>query len=708
MYKRDKLPARVADLINQFETKRTISSDEDHSKSKSSSSWMRGGAHHPYSNLESSITKSYKPKIPQKPNYSSSNSSSCNKNSYENITTTFSATSHNQVKESCLSAIYPENQFNQNNIETYSNITYRHPTWISSPISHEKTASTTTSGSVNVHDPGPKTSDSFSNFPPPPPKQTLIDQYSNSSFISSEQSEHIETVIEDTATLDTQITTTQPASKLHEKRTVSDPSDFERALLKTRDALLEEGDKVIDLKPDFKTIDSLKRPRGLPNKANIDEIETFESPQDNTNIIFNNGINDPELHYVGALFEQSGIEAEDPSQEDCPVKSRILRFSTDPMIVSLTYAKEDYQRRGEGIDPLAATAQYELEKRIAKMDTIDINVEKAQENGSLGISIIGMGVGADAGMEKLGIFVKRITEGGSAHKTGKFRIGDMLVEVDGISLVGVTQAFAHETLFQTGKLVTFQIAREKEGEQSEIQELIKQSLQMDLDEEQRNKFDEYSDEYELDPLDHYKEFQEKLQAETERLTQKNAQELKEKDALIEDLETQLYNEKKINAGLRGELDSKEGVLLKSRERIVELEEIVLKLKRELSLMKNNSIMKHKDERHKSNDGMMNHNGNNNIKIDYSVGGRVRNSLNQPKTRTLGSLLNGQSYSSMGLNSRSSYSTAYNNESETEMQKPFEMGSNDVMNMLDDLNDYKSNTLPKRRRRRQRALANTEN
>ena len=50
----------------------------------------------------------------------------------------------------------------------------------------------------------------------------------------------------------------------------------------------------------------------------------------------------------------------------------------------------------------------------------------------------------------------------------------------------------------------------------------------------------------------------------------------------------------------------------------------------------------------------------------------------------------------------------NNESETEIQKPIEMGSNDVMNMLDDLNDYKSNTLPKRRRRRQRALANTEN
>ena len=110
--------------------------------------------------------------------------------------------------------------------------------------------------------------------------------------------------------------------------------------------------------------------------------------------------------------------------------------------------------------------EWELEKNVARLETLQVELERGSEG--LGLAIMGLGAGgAELGLEKLGIFVKSVTPGGVAAKDGRVKEGDQIIEVNGQSLVGVTQTHAATVLRAALGTVSFLLGREKVVEQQQ-------------------------------------------------------------------------------------------------------------------------------------------------------------------------------------------------------------------------------------------------
>ncbi|XP_034877281.1 neurabin-1 [Mirounga leonina] len=212
-----------------------------------------------------------------------------------------------------------------------------------------------------------------------------------------------------------------------------------------------------------------------------------------------------------------------PEEEDIPA-NRKIKFSSAPIKVFSTYSNEDYDRRNDEVDPVAASAEYELEKRVEKLELFPVELEKGifrvegrqKYNGGCRVGIVPCRLLAHENHYRLARYIpaNSVPVGSVSREkqaiscvilynfwkaqivSQRIQVNDQIVEVDGISLVGVTQNFAATVLRNTKGNVRFVIGREKPGQVSEVAQLISQTLEQER--RQRELLEQHYAQYDAD------------------------------------------------------------------------------------------------------------------------------------------------------------------------------------------------------------------
>merc|ERR1712020_235384 len=108
-------------------------------------------------------------------------------------------------------------------------------------------------------------------------------------------------------------------------------------------------------------------------------------------------------------------------------------------------------------------------------EMLTLDVELVKDAQGLGVTIAGYTCERE---ELSGIFVKSVTEGSAAYRSGKVAVNDQIIEVDGRSIQGYTNQQAVEMLRSTGQVVRLKLIRYVHGFKFEqLQQAIANSQQ---------------------------------------------------------------------------------------------------------------------------------------------------------------------------------------------------------------------------------------
>ncbi|XP_036335629.1 patj homolog [Rhagoletis pomonella] len=119
------------------------------------------------------------------------------------------------------------------------------------------------------------------------------------------------------------------------------------------------------------------------------------------------------------------------------------------------YRSDDISKR-----PPMAVPTIDFEELLALPETEKLQVELTKDANGLGITIAGYVCEKE---ELSGIFVKSVSPGSAADMSGRIRVNDRIIEVDGQSLQGFSNHQAVELLKKSGQVVNLRLERYLRG-----------------------------------------------------------------------------------------------------------------------------------------------------------------------------------------------------------------------------------------------------